>query len=219
MSIFDKKKKPIIPKKKVKSQQELTVDALLLLENARKKNLGVIDSELRNINYGRKSGILSEQAAKNEERSVMKVKKAYYAIGLIDDLKLKIVDMQTTEELFSAMNDINKAMSVINNMHGKGEKPNTRQFGKGMEKIERMQERDAALLEDMYVPADDIDSLVSNDVVEHMINGGRIEDCLRQAEGFMMGFDNFRNSFANIPGTMGSGGDETVQPLTFDPSV
>ena len=50
MSIFDKKKKPIIPKKKVKSQQELTVDALLLLENARKKNLGVIDSELRNIN-------------------------------------------------------------------------------------------------------------------------------------------------------------------------
>lgn len=219
MSIFDKKKKPIIPKKKVKSQQELTVDALLLLENARKKNLGVIDSELRNINYGRKSGILSEQAAKNEERSVMKVKKAYYAIGLIDDLKLKIVDMQTTEELFSAMNDINKAMSVINNMHRKGEKPNTRQFGKGMEQIERMQERDAALLEDMYVPADDIDSLVSNDVVEHMINGGRIEDCLRQAEGFMMGFDNFRNSFANIPGTMSAGGDETVQPLTFDPSV
>lgn len=219
MSIFDKKKKPIIPKKKVKSQQELTVDALLLLENARKKNLGIIDSELRNINYGRKSGILSEQASINEERSVMKVKKAYYAIGLIDDLKLKIVDMQTTEELFSAMNDINKAMSVINNMRRKGEKPNTSQFDKGMAKIERIQERDAALLEDLYVPADDIDSLVSNDVVEHMLNGGRIEDCLRQAEGFMMGFDNFRDSFANFPGTMSAGGDETVQPLTFDPSV
>lgn len=219
MSIFDKKKKPIISKKKVKSQQELTVDALLLLENARKKNLGIIDSELRNINYGRKSGILSEQASINEERSVMKVKKAYYAIGLIDDLKLKIVDMQTTEELFSAMNDINKAMSVINNMRRKGEKPNTSQFDKGMAKIERIQERDAALLEDLYVPADDIDSLVSNDVVEHMLNGGRIEDCLRQAEGFMMGFDNFRDSFASFPGTMSAGGDETVQPLTFDPSV
>lgn len=221
MLSFDKKKKPLIANitKKAKSQKELIVDAQLLLEDARRKNLTVIEGELRNIRHGRKSGIISEQASRNEERSVMKIKKAYYAIGLIDDLKLKIVDMQTSDELFSAMNDISKAMNVINRMHNKGEKPRTRQFERGTAKIERIQEQDSALLDDLYVPADDIDSYVSNDVVEHMINGGRTEDCLRQAEGFMMGFDSFRDCFSSFPETVSAGGDETVQPLTFDPDI
>ena len=122
---------------------------------------------------------------------MLKIKNAYYGLSIIENTRIRLVDIQTTEELYSAMNDLTEAIQKVNRVNQKSPKPNTNQFVRENEKMGRGIENETDILTNMYDKVESIDDLVSNEVVEKIINGEPVEDFLRLEEGLNVSIDDF----------------------------
>lgn len=178
-----------IMKEKKKTPQQLILDARIKLDEATRKNLNVIDIEVRNIRHARKHS--KNRAA--EAKSFLKIKNAYYGLNIIENAKIRLVDIQTSEELYSAMNDLTEAIQKINRINQKAAKPKTNKFVKEHGKMERGIENEVDRMTNMYDKIESIDDMVSNDVVEKIIKGEPVEDFLRYEEGLNISVDDFLN--------------------------
>jgi tetratricopeptide (TPR) repeat protein len=191
--------------KKTVDQQIL--DARVELEKARSKNQLVIDVEIRNVRYARKNHLSQAQ----EARSIAKIKNAYYSLGVIDKAKIRLNDIATTQELASAMNNISSALEKINLIYKKGEKPKTGKYYKQSGKLDKAIEKSDKILNNMYHKVENIDDLVSDDVVERIIKGESAEDCLRFEEGIMFPLDEMQEINLDDIMEIHSESDENIQ--------
>lgn len=176
------------PKKK-KSLDAQILDARMMLEKARTQNLDVIEMELRNIRYDRQH----HANPAYEARYIAKIKNAYYAMSVINNAKLRLNDIETSQELYSAMNNIGGALKLINQISKKSEKPKSGQYIRESKKLDRTMEKEKDRMENLYDKVDGIDSLVSNDVIERLIKGEMVEDCLRHEEGILFSMDDLQH--------------------------
>ena len=176
-------------KERKKTAQELILDARIKLDEATRKNLNVIDIEVRNIRYARKHNCNKA----GEAKSFLKVKNAYYALSIIENTRHRLVDIQTSEELYSAMNDLTEAIQKVNRVNQKSMKPNTGKFVRAHGKMEKGIENEMDRMSNMYSKIDSIDDLVSNDVVEKIIKGEPAEEFLKYDEGINVSFEDFLN--------------------------
>ena len=174
-------------KEKKKTPQQLVLDARMKLDEATRKYLNVIDMEARNVRHARKN--TKNKTA--EAKSMHKKKNAYYGLSIIENTRIRLVDIQTTEELYSAMNDLTEAIQKVNRVNQKSPKPKTNQFVRENEKMGRGIENETDILTNMYDKVESIDDLVSNEVVEKIINGEPVEDFLRLEEGLNVSIDDF----------------------------
>ena len=178
-----------IMQEKKKTSQDLILDARIKLDEATRKNLNVIDMEVRNIRHNRKHNYNKT----GEMKSIIKVKNAYYGLSIIENTRRRLVDIQTSEELYSAMNDLTEAIQKENRVNTKSIKPRTNKFVKEQGKMEKGIENEIERMSNMYSKIDSIDDLVSNDVVEKIIKGEPVEDFLRYEEGLNVSVDDFLN--------------------------
>ena len=174
-------------KEKKKTPQQQVLDARMKLDEATRKYLNVIDMEARNVRHARKN--TKNKTA--EAKSMLKIKNAYYGLSIIENTRIRLVDIQTTEELYSAMNDLTEAIQKVNRVNQKSPKPKTNQFVRENEKMGRGIENETDILTNMYDKVESIDDLVSNEVVEKIINGEPVEDFLRLEEGLNVSIDDF----------------------------
>ena len=149
-------------KEKKKTPQQLVLDARMKLDEATRKYLNVIDIEVRNVRHARKN--TKNKSA--EAKSMLKIKNAYYGLSIIENTRIRLVDIQTSEELYSAMNALTTAIQKVNRVNQKSAKPNTSKFIKENEKMGRGIESEMDTLTNMYDRVESIDDLVSNEVVE-----------------------------------------------------
>ena len=176
-------------KEKKKTPQQLVLDARMKLDEATRKYLNVIDIEVRNVRHARKN--TKNKSA--EAKSMLKIKNAYYGLSIIENTRIRLVDIQTSEELYSAMNALTTAIQKVNRVNQKSAKPNTSKFIKENEKMGRGIESEMDTLTNMYDRVESIDDLVSNEVVEKIINGEPVEDFLKLEEGLNISIDDFMN--------------------------
>lgn len=159
------------------------------LEKARRQNMDVIEMELRNLRYNKKHNAGSSF----EARYVAKIKNAYYSLGIINNAKLRLNDIETSQELYAAMNNVTDAMKIMNQIYKKSDKPNTGKYVRQSGKLERTEEKLDEKMGNMYSKVESIDDLVSNDVVERLLKGDLVEDCLREEEGIKVSIDDLTN--------------------------
>lgn len=172
-----------------KTASDLILDARIKLDEATTKYMNVIDMSARNVRYARKNTKNKAEEAKH----MLKIKNAYYGLSLIENTKSRMVDIQTSEELYSAMNDLTEAIQKVNRVNTKSIKPRTNKFVKEQGKMEKGIENEIDRMSNMYSKIDSIDDLVSNDVVEKIIKGEPVEDFLRYEEGLNVSVDDFLN--------------------------
>ena len=114
-----------------KTASDLILDARIKLDEATTKYMNVIDMSARNVRYARKNTKNKAEEAKH----MLKIKNAYYGLSLIENTKSRMVDIQTSEELYSAMNDLTTAIQKVNRVNRKGTKPNTNKFSREYDKM------------------------------------------------------------------------------------
>lgn len=174
-------------KEKKKTPDELILDARIKLDESTRKYLNVIDMAARDIRHARKH----TKNKSTEAKSIVKIKNAYYGLNIIENTKVRLVDIQTSEELYSAMNDLTEAIQKINRINKKAAKPKTNNFVREHDKMNRGIENEVDMMTNMYDKIESIDDLVSNDIVEKIINGEPVEDFLRYEEGLNVSIDEF----------------------------
>lgn len=180
----NKKTRPFADDKQ-RSLDEKVLAARTELEKARRRNMDVIEMELRNLRYNKKHNAGSSL----EARYVAKIKNAYYSLGIINNTKLRLNDIETSQELYAAINNVTNAMKIMNQIYKKSDKPNTGKYVRQSGKLDHNEEKMEERMSNMYSKVDSIDDLVSNDVVDRLLKGDLVEDCLREEEGIKVSID------------------------------
>lgn len=160
------------------------------LAMAKRNNINVINFEIRRL---RRANELTEDAA---ERAKQSVKNAYYALNIINWIEQTLTDMEIRNQLAQGMNRISDAMKLINNIDTKDEKPKTVKFKLRVRRLEGKTGRDGRTLDKMestYERTVAIDSLVDNDVVDRLINGARLDDCIKVSSGIKIPYSDELN--------------------------
>lgn len=155
------------------------VEARRQLYNARRKNILVIDIELRRL---RNPQIMSEEAI---ERSRQRVKNAYYALNVIKWVEDTMLEMSINNQLAQGMNRITEAVKLINKFDSKDEKPKTLRFKTATSKLGRSNAKVGSVLDKMesaYDEALPIDAAVEDDIVEKLINCDSIVEIKNYAD-------------------------------------
>ena len=202
-----------------KTASDLILDARIKLDEATTKYMNVIDMSARNVRYARKNTKNKAEEAKH----MLKIKNAYYGLSLIENTKSRMVDIRTSEELYSAMNDLTTAIQKVNRVNRKGTKPNTNKFSREYDKMGAGVENEMDVLSNMYNKIESIDDLVSNEVVEKIIKGEPVADFLRFEEGLNISIEDFMNFDLDEVRDLGDGAvkattmtNNTEEPLDYD---
>ncbi len=217
--LFGKKSKKTEPfaNGKKRDLNDQLLQARMELDKASRKNLEVIEMQKRNILYCRRNNM----GKASEERYIAKMKNAYYSLSVINATRMRMNDIENSQELYQAMNDITSAMKRINTVYRKGPKPKAGKFNRQKEKMEANAEQENEILGEMYDGDQGINDLVSNDLVERIIKGEDAQECLRSNEGIEVPYsdlmdydlDDISASFENIMNEV-SGDDGNA--TTFD---
>lgn len=202
--MFFKKNKKTKIEKEVK--QELTLDmAKAQLYMAREKNINVIDIELRRL---RNPNGISEAAA---ERAKQTIKNAYYALNVIEWVEQTMLEMSIRNQLAQGMNRITEGVRLVNTFDSRDEKPKTLRFRMATSKLGRSGRKDERTLDKMesaYDKALPIDAAVDDDIVERLIKGANLDDCVKSASGIRVPYsDDVSIDFSDLDDLVGSSPD------------
>lgn len=193
------------------SQMDI-INAKAALASARTRNLNIIDYQLLEIQKNEGNNLKKVQV-QNAKQSI---KNAYYALSIIDVVEAKVSDLQLNEELAQGMNDITKAMKLINHFHSRAQKPGIRLFNREYKKIAGKEASDASKLtkmETVYTnvinKTIELDDMVDDGILGRLMNGEDPMECLQSDTSIHAPFD------AN---TMSIDFGELVQGGGYDPN-
>lgn len=181
--MFDKIKEVIDNVKGNKQPTQMDIiNAKAALASARTKNLNVIDYQLITIDQNKNNALRKVQV----ENAKQSIKNAYYALSIIDVVEAKLEDAQVGNHLASGMNDIAKAMKLINHFNMRAEKPQIRLFNRQYKKLTGQEAKATANLskmENAYTGAInntiELDEMVDDDIVERLMMGEDPLTCLQ----------------------------------------
>lgn len=168
--------------KNKKSQQEMILDLEVQLRRLEDQYKIIINRELRALRYSRKNH-------SENPRAVNKIKHAYYGLGVIRQAQENLRDVRTTNDLFATMNEMGTALKALNRISNSTERPRSGMIDRQIKKMDKNAARRDGGMENVLPTS--IHQLVSDDVVERLMSGDSINDCLCQ-EG---------DAFVNMPFT------------------
>lgn len=196
----NKNKNTVLNEKPVQSNISL-VEARAQLAIARTKNINVIDIELRRL---RNPGGMSEDSI---ERAKQSIKNAYYALNVIEWVEQTMLEMKIRNQLAQGMNRITEGVKLINRFDSKDEKPKTLRFKMATSKMGKSIAKDGRTLDKMektYERALPIDEAVDDGIVERLINGAELEDCIKSASGIRVPYsDGVNIDFSDLDDLVG----------------
>jgi len=168
--------------KNKKSKDEMILDLDIQLRRLEDQYKIIINRELRALRFSRKNG-------SENPKSVGKIKHAYYGLGVIKQAQENLRDVRTTNELFSTMNEMGSALKILNRISSSTERPHSFTIDRQIKKMDKNAARRDGGMENILPTS--IHQLVSDDIVERLMSGDSINDCLCQ-EG---------DAFVNMPFT------------------
>lgn len=155
--------------KNKKSKDEMMLDLDIQLRRLEDQYKIIINRELRALRYSRKNH-------SENPRAVGKIKHAYYGLGVIKQAQENLRDVRTTNELFSTMNEMGSALKVLNRISSSAERPHSFTIDRQIKKMDKNAARREGGMENVLPTS--IHELVSDDVVERLISGDDINNCL-----------------------------------------
>ena len=200
-----KKNKSTLLNEKPKQDTISLTEARAQLNIARKKNINVINIELRRL---RNPNGMSEDSI---ERAKQSIKNAYYALNVIEWVEQTMLEMSIRNQLAQGMNRITEGVKLINRFDSKDEKPKTLRFKMATSKLGRTGATDGRPLDKMeraYDKALPIDAAVDDDIVERLISGAPLEDCVKSASGIRVPYsDQVNIDFSDLDDLVGNSPD------------
>lgn len=167
-SLFQKKEKPSI--------QQQIIEADSRLRGLQKKYSIIIEKELRTIRYNKDHRL-------DTTKSTTSLKNAYYSLSVVNLAQDRLQEMSSINELCKAMNELGSVLKVINGISGKAQKVNVRKLNKNIDKLSDEKTGIGGLYNKP------IDSLVDDSVVERLLRGDELEDCLYTQDGIAISLD------------------------------
>ena len=155
--------------KNKKTKQEMILDLEVQLRRLEDQYKIIINRELRALRYSRKNH-------SENPRAVGKIKHAYYGLGVIHQAQENLRDVRTTNDLFSTMNEMGAALKVLNRISSSSERPHSYTIDRQIKKMDKNAARREGGMENVLPTS--IHELVSDDVVERLMSGDSIADCL-----------------------------------------
>lgn len=150
------------------------------LRGLKRKYNVIIDREKRAIQHKRELG-------KDDSKSVSILKNAYYSIYLIEEAQERLVEISNHRELCKTMNDMSASFKLMNSISVKSDKVKDFLLKYRVSRMDDLSENEKERLTKQYL--DPIDELVGDDVVENLIQGKRVEECMRGQDGIKMTLD------------------------------
>ena len=197
-------------KKAAKAKKELAIDRAVLdtnvsLDNLKDRYKVMLNRQLMTARYNQKQGI----PASSDNYS--KIGVAYYSLNIIDTAKKRMQSISSSRELYNCMNELNATLGAVNGLNGKIGNLDTRGVVK---ELGRMNTGSGGASADLVkalsilsgletggvqdvVP---IDSLVSREVIEGLINGEDLNTYLQRSAGLETMPENVMDLISDIPG-------------------
>ncbi|MEE0265977.1 MAG: hypothetical protein UD936_10170 [Acutalibacteraceae bacterium] len=147
------------------------------LRGLKRKYNVIIEREKRAIQRKRETG-------RDDKRSVSILKNAYYSIYLIEDAQERLVEIANHRELCKAMNGMSATFKLMNGISVKSDKVKDFLLKYRVSRMNDLKENEQERLDKHFL--DPIDALVGDDVVENLIKGRTVEECMRDQDGIKM---------------------------------
>lgn len=158
--INKKKKKPL-------DQQIIETDAQLrTLEDQFRL---VISREVRALRNNR-----------NNKRAQDKIKNAMYSLQIVQNAQEQLRDIDTTHELNKAMNSLSLTLKALNGIFLRSDSVNGTRLQKRIDKMEKSDEKRSGGMNNAF--GTDVDALISDDIIERLLNGEAIDKCLQNPD-------------------------------------
>lgn len=209
IDIFKKKfgakreEKSLLTEKPAQSSFTL-IQAKTQLNLAKRNNINLIQVELRRL---RNPEGMTEESI---EMSKQIVKNAYYALNVIQWVEQAITDRSSYNQLARGMNGITKGVQLFNKYDSKEEKPKTLKFIRTTSKLEGSRSKEGRTLNKMESAYDKVLPMgvaVDDDIVERLINGEQIENCVKKSMGIPDEYKHIDIDFSDL-GDLAEGNSE-----------
>ena len=174
------KKGPLFPKKEKRDVDHEIMEAGVRMSGLQRKYRVIVERELRALRYSR-------ERKRDNPKAMTNLKNAYYALTVINRAQERLREITTIQELSKAMNEMGAVLKMMNRISGRTEKVDDKQIKKGLRNMDRAEGRDGTGMQNIFQAP--LDTLVDDDVVERLLKGATLEECLDMEEGIQAGME------------------------------
>lgn len=165
---------------------ETTVDQKIMEAGVRlraldKKYRVIIEKELRVIRYDKVN------KHKDNLRAISKLKNAYYGLTIVNTSRERLSEITSTQELNKALNETGNILKLLNGIDGGSEKVKKFTLNYQLKKQDKAIAKEEGGISPVFKTP--IDTLVEDDVVERLLGGQTLDDCLDGATGILCDMD------------------------------
>lgn len=140
----------------------------------------IIERQLRLIRHAR-------EINKVDKRAESTLKTSYYSLIMVERAQERLTEISDDHELCRAMNDMSSVFKMMNGLANPSQKIKDIILKMRVEKMEGNAVNDGERLEEqeklMRSNFQPVDKIVSDEVIEKLINGTPLEDCINYQEG------------------------------------
>lgn len=167
---------PLMPKKEKKEKptvDQQIMEAGVRLRALKRKYEVILERELRALRY-------SKEKNRENPKATANIKNAYFCLTVVAKVQDRLREITSLQELAKAMNEMSAVIKLVNGVEGKTEKVNTRALNSGMKKMEKNGEKSGGGMPNYF--AQPLDELVPDDIIDRLIKGEALEQCLDESE-------------------------------------
>lgn len=173
------------------SMREVIINTDMELRRLRSKYEMILERELQIAR-------LNKKHKRKSNANYTKIGIAYYSIYIINETQWRLQEITTNNELNKAMEDLDNVFRAVNKLEKRIGDVNVEGIVKDLNRLdgyasfreENLKETYSALDEHIHNSTINIDNLVENSVINHLIEEDDcLEECLEKMEGIQMDID------------------------------
>lgn len=188
---MEMKMNPLFPKKQKKTRDEMILDLDVKLRRLEDQYNVIINRELRAVRYSRKHNTENPKA-------VNKIKNAYYGLGIVKNAQDNLREIRSEHELCKTMNEMGTALKALNRLSGSSEHVHSYTLNRQINKMNQNADRRDGGMGNIFKTS--IDELVSDDVIERLVGGESVKNCLDSDGGTFINMPFSPEMMADIEG-------------------
>lgn len=176
--LFSNKSKKEKANKAKKDINHQLLEAEVRLQALKKKYRVMIEQDIKQIKY-------SKLHHQDNPKAVQHLKNCYYSLGVVYQASDQLRDIISEQELCQSINEMGNTLRLINGLYGKTEKVRVRRVRGGISKMGKNEEKGGQRLDNVFGTS--IDDLVDDSVIDQLVKGADVVDCLEAADGIIYG--------------------------------
>lgn len=174
------KKGPLFPRREKPDVDKQILEAEVRLRALKRKYKVMLERDVRTIRYSR-------DIKKENPKAVANLKNAYYSLCIVNKAEERLRDITSIHELCKAMNEMGSVLKLMNSISGRTEKVNTRRLASGIKGMDKAAQRDEGGMTNLF--REPIDELVDDSIVERLIKGEPLQECLDMEDGILQNME------------------------------